>query len=140
MKNALVVVMIGSMALLLTSCHKNLDKVLFGKWDVTKVEGTLNVAGIAVFTGEDPNATGTVEFKSNGRGEQNYIFTFAGTSYPQTGTFSWEANDDEIIIQRTSDPDMIWKRIIDTENKQSATFKVIVDANQNWDYTITLEK
>ncbi|MCF8464194.1 MAG: hypothetical protein K9G41_05110 [Flavobacteriales bacterium] len=140
MKNALVIGMIGSIALVFSSCSKNLDKVLFGTWEVTKVEGTLNVNGAAVFTGEDPNASGTVKFESNGRGEQNYSFTFSGTTYPQTGTFSWEANDDEIIIDRTSDPDMIWTRITDTENKQVATYKIIVDANQNWDYTITLEK
>ncbi len=140
MKRTLAIGAIGFVALVFASCNKNLDKVLFGTWEVTKVEGTLNVNGSPVFTGEDANATGTVEFESNGRGEQNYSFTFSGTNYPQTGTFSWEANDDEIIINRTSEPDMIWNRILNTETKQVASYKIIVDANQNWDYTITLEK
>jgi len=139
MKNALVIGLIGSMTLVLNSCQKNLDKVLFGTWEVTKVEGTLNVSGIPVFTGEDPNASGTVEFKSNGRGEQDYSYTFSGITYPQTGTFSWEANDDEIIIDRTSEPDMIWKRLTNTDTKQEATYRIIVDATQSWDYTITME-
>jgi len=139
MKKAFVIGIIGSFVLMFNSCSKNLDKVLFGTWNVTKVEGTLNMNGVSVFTGEDLNATGTVEFKSNGRGEQDYTFTFGGTSYPQTGTFSWSANKDEIIIERTSDSDMIWTRIISTENRQVASYKIIVDANQNWDYTITLE-
>lgn len=140
MKRLLSVLLVSIALVSFNSCNKNLDKVLFGTWSVTKVEGTLNVNGFSVFTGADQNPTGTVEFKSNGRGEQDYSFVFAGTTYSQTGTFTWEANEDEIIIDRTSDPDMIWVRTVDTENRQVASYNIVVDANQNWDYTITLEK
>ena len=126
--------------LIFNSCNKNLDKVLFGTWNVTKVEGTLNVNGSSVLTAQDYNPIGTVEFKNTGKGEQNYSFTFNGTVYPQTGTFTWEANDEEIIVYRTTESDMYWQRIIDTDNKQKVSYNVIVDANQNWDYTLTLEK
>ncbi|TNF26921.1 MAG: hypothetical protein EP314_05350 [Bacteroidetes bacterium] len=124
----------------MTSCKKNLDEILFGTWNVTKVEGTLNVNGVSVFTAQDNSPVGTVKFESNGRGRQNYSFTFAGTLYEQVDDFRWEANESEIIIVRTSEPDMIWTRIINTENKQKASYNLVVDANQNWDYTLTLEK
>ena len=122
------------------SCSGNLDKVLFGTWNVTKVEGTLNQNGSSVLTVEDANPTGTVEFKNTGKGEQNYTFTFKGTAYPQTGTFTWEANKDEIIIERVTEPNMVWTRIIDTDNRQKVSYNIVVDANENWDYTLTLEK
>ncbi len=140
MKNVLTISAFLACAMVFNSCTKDLDKVLFGTWSVTKVEGTLNVNGSSVFTEIDNNPTGTVEFNSNGRGEQNYTFTFANTAYPQTGTFTWQANEDEIIIDRVDEPDMIWIRITDTENKQVASYNFVVDANQNWDYTLTLEK
>lgn len=123
-----------------TSCNKNLDKTLFGTWNVTKVEGTYNSNGASIFTATDDTPTGTVKFESNGKGRQNYSFTIAGTVYDQVGDFKWEANDEEIIIKRTDDTDMIWERILDTDNKQQASYRVIVNATQNWDYTLTLEK
>ncbi|MGB0368172.1 MAG: hypothetical protein ACPGD8_02130, partial [Flavobacteriales bacterium] len=98
------------------------------------------VNGSSFFSAEDENPVGTVEFKNNGTGEQNYSFTFNGTVYPQTGTFSWEASQDEIIIDRSSEPDMIWTRIIDSDNKQKVSHNVVINANENWDYTLTLEK
>jgi hypothetical protein len=122
------------------SCTKNLDKVLFGTWSVTKVEGTLNQNGSSIFSAADDNPTGTVEFKNTGKGEQNYSFTLNDTVYPQTGAFTWEANQDEIIIERTTESNMFWQRIIDTDNKQKVSYNRIVDANKNWDYTLTLEK
>ena len=126
--------------LIFNSCGKNLDKVLFGTWTVTKVEGTLNVNGSAFSNTEDISPVGTVEFNNNGSGEQNYSFTFNDTVYSQTGTFSWEANTDEIIINRSGEPDLIWTRVTDSEDLQVASYNVVVDALQNWDYTLTLEK
>lgn len=140
MKRIVLFAILASTAFCFNSCKKNLDKVLFGTWSVTKVEGTLNVNGSSFFSAVDENPVGTVEFSNNGRGEQNYSFTFNGTVYEQEGTFSWEANQDEIIVNRTSEPDMIWLRIIDSENKQKVSHNVVVDATQNWDYTLTLEK
>ncbi len=140
MKNLVLITLTVCSVLLFNSCNKDLDKVLFGTWTVTKVEGTLNVNGSSVFTGVDENPVGTVEFKNNGKGEQNYSFTFNGSVYPQTGTFTWQANEDEIVIDRVSDPDMIWIRIINSDNKQKVSHNIVVDANQNWDYTLTLEK
>jgi len=139
MKRSLLFIVLLSMVGM-QSCKKNLDKVLFGTWSVTKVEGTLNVSGVSVFTAEDVNPTGTVKFSNDGSGEQNYSFMFAGTTYPNTGSFTWEANEDEIIIVRSAEPDMIWTRILDTENKQVASYNIVVDATQNWDYVLTLEK
>ncbi len=132
--------MLAISAFVFNSCNKNLDKVLFGTWNVTKVEGTLNVGGVSVFTAIDNSPVGVVTFNSDGSGSQNYSFTLGATNYPQVGDFSWEANEDEIIINRVSEPDLIWTRITDTENKQVASYNVVVNANQNWDYTLTLEK
>mgnify|MGYP007101567870 CR=1 FL=1 len=140
MKNLVLITLAVCSVLIFNSCNKDLDKVLFGTWSVTKVEGTLNVNGSSVFSGVDENPVGTVEFKNNGKGEQNYSFTFNGSVYPQTGTFTWRANEDEIVIDRVSDPDMIWIRIINSDNKQKVSHNIVVDANQNWDYTLTLEK
>lgn len=125
----------------LQSCVKeNLDKQLFGTWNVTKVEGALFVNGTQFFTAVDNNPTGTVKFNNDGSGEQNYSYTLAATVYPQTGSFTWEANDDQIIIDRVNDPDMVWERISSSDSKQVAKYNFVVDATQNWDYTLTLEK
>ena len=140
MKRILPIIAFSLVTILFNSCNKNLDKVLFGTWSVTKVEGTLNVNGSSFFSAEDNNPVGTVKFNSNGTGEQNYYFTFNGTQYPQESTFSWESSQDEIIVNRTSEPDMIWVRIIDSDNKQKVSYNNVVDATQNWDYTLTLEK
>lgn len=122
------------------SCNKNLDKVLFGTWTVTKVEGDYIVNGTSVFTAQDTVPTGTIEFKTNGTGHQNYTFFFGGTTYTMIDDFKWEANDDEIIVNRVDDTDMIWTRVLDTETKQIATFTTVINADESRDFTLTLEK
>jgi len=140
MKRIAYLFLAATAVITLNSCYKNLDKVLFGTWNVTKVEGTKNLNGSSGPTIEDNNPTGTVKFENTGKGEQNYSFTFNGTVYPQTGSFTWEANDEEIIIFRTTASDMYWQRIVNTDNKQNVSYNILVDANENWDYTLTLEK
>ncbi len=123
------------------SCvDKNLDKILFGTWNVAKVEGVRNESGASVFAAEDNSPIGTITFNRDGSGEQNYGFTFDGVTYPQTGEFTWEASDEEIIILRSSESDMVWTRIFDTENRQVASYNMVIDATTNWDYILTLEK
>lgn len=140
MKRVLVMVAFAAAVVSVASCNKNLDKTLFGTWNVVKVEGAYNSNGSTILTGQDDMPTGTVRFDSNGKGRQNYSFTISGTVYEQVGDFKWEANDEEIIIKREGDSDMIWDRIQDTENRQQASYRVIVNATENWDYTLTLEK
>lgn len=137
-KLLLAAIVLGTITV--SSCDKRLDRTLFGTWNVTKVEGTLNVNDNSVFTAVDENPTGVIEFKSNGSGRQNYTFTLGGTTYDQEGEFSWQATAEEITIERVSDPDMVWTRSVDTENRQVASYNIIVDATENWDYTLTLEK
>lgn len=129
-----------SMALSFNSCNKNLDKVLFGTWSVTHVEGVLHSNGVPFFTVEDTDPTGYVKFEKSGTGEQNYSFTLSGTVYTQQDNFTWEADEDEIVIVRSGESDLIWDRITDTETKQVATYRIIVDATSYWNYTLTLEK
>lgn len=140
MRRGVMIVLLSAVVFSFGSCNRNLDKVLFGTWTVTKVGGVYVSNGSAVFSMEDTNPTGYVQFESNGRGEQDYSFTLASTVYTQQDEFMWEANDDEIVIVRSGDSDLIWTRVTDTENKQVATYKVIVDATSYWDYTLTLEK
>jgi hypothetical protein len=140
MKRIVVISLVVAAVLVLNSCYKNLDKVLFGIWSVTKVEGTLNQNGSSVFSATDDNPTGTVEFKNSGKGEQNYTFTFDDTVSTQIGTFTWQADEDEITIDRVTQPNMNWSRIINTDNRQKVSYNIVVNANQNWDYTLTLEK
>lgn len=123
-----------------SGCRDGIDKVLVGTWNVTKVEGVFNSGGSSSPAVEDNNPTGTITFKSNGRGNQNYTFTLNNVDYPQTGDFSWSATEDKIIIERITEPDMEWTRITDTDNKQVATYNILVNANQSWDYTLTLQK
>lgn len=140
MKRILLSSLFAIATISLSACYQNLDKVLFGTWVVTKVEGTRNLNGSSVLTVSDDNPSGTVEFKNTGKGEQDYSFTFNGTVYNQTGTFSWQADQDEITIERTTEPNMVWSRIINTDNKQKVSYNIVIDANENWDYTLTLEK
>lgn len=140
MKGKLIVLTVLLLTVALSGCHKGIDKVLVGTWNVTRVEGVFNTGGGSLPPIVDASPTGTITFKSNGTGEQNYSYTLGGTEYPQTGRFSWSATDDLILIERTDDPDMEWTRITDTDNKQVATYNYLINANQSWDYTLTLEK
>jgi len=88
----------------------------------------------------DSNPTGWARFDDDGKGEQNYSFTLFGNTTSQTGTFRWEADDDFISIDRINDTDMQWARNENSTNRQVATFNIVVDATQNWDYTLTLTK
>ena len=135
-----MIVLLISMTLSFTSCNKNLDQALFGTWSVTHVEGVLHSNGVPFFTVEDANPTGYVKFEKSGTGEQNYSFTLSGTVYTQQDNFTWEADEDEIVIVRSGESDLIWDRITDTETKQVATYRIIVDATSYWNYTLTLEK
>ena len=123
-----------------TGCREGIDKVLVGTWNVTKVEGVFNSGGTSSPAVADNNPTGTITFKNTGRGEQNYTFRLNNVDYPQTGSFSWSATDDKIIIERVTEADMEWTRITDQDNKQVATYNLLVNANQSWDYTLTLQK
>jgi len=140
MKRILPLLMLISMVGLSSCINKNLDKQLFGTWNVTKVEGTFTIAGIVLPTVSDPEPTGTVTFNRNGTGKQNYTFTANGTSYSNTDNFNWKATNTEIIIERPNDTDLVWKRIMDTDEKQVTSYTIIVDANRSWDYILTLEK
>jgi hypothetical protein len=141
MKKLLFVVLIAAVySIALSGCKEGIDKVLVGTWNVTEVQGVFNSGSNSALPIIDGNPTGTITFRSNGTGEQNYSYTLGGTQYPQTGSFSWSATNDLIIIERVNDPDMEWTRVIDQDNKQVATYNYLINANQSWDYTLTLEK
>jgi len=139
MRKLQVIVVLFAFSTMITGCRKGIDKVLIGTWNVTRVEGVLNSGGTSSAPVTDENPTGTITFKGNGTGEQNYSFEFFGT-LQQTGSFKWSATEDLIIIERTTESDMEWTRIIDTENRQVATYNILRNAEQNVDYTLTLEK
>ena len=140
MKNYLIGLIALVYAIVFAGCNDGIDKVLSGTWNVTKVQGIFKNGGTALPPIVDENPTGTITFRSNGTGEQNYSYTLAGTDYPQTGSFSWSATNDLIIIERVNDPDLEWTRITDQDNKQIASYNFLINANQSWDYTLTLEK
>lgn len=123
-----------------SGCRDGIDKVLIGTWNVTRVEGVFNSGGSSLPPIVDESPTGTITFRSNGTGEQNYSYSIGNTTENQTGSFSWSATDDLILIERVSDPDMEWNRVTDQENLQVATYNFLINANQSWDYTLTLEK
>ena len=124
----------------ISGCDKGIDKVLVGTWNVTEVQGVFTTGSVSLPAIIDSNPTGTITFKSNGTGEQDYSYTLGGTTYPQTGSFSWSATNDLIIIDRVSEADMEWTRIIDTDNKQVASYNFLINADQSWNYKLTLEK
>jgi len=140
--NKTLILLFSFSTLLMSSCgpDETLDESLFATWQVTKVEGLYyyNNVPLAPVADNDPN--GTVEFKVDGTGYQNYSFVFGGNTYPNVGAFRWESNDDQIIIDRVDEPDMVWERVTKLTNKQVAKYTIVVDANQKWDYTLTLEK
>ena len=123
----------------IVGCKKGIDKVLVGTWNVTNVEVNVIENGLTVFSESDTVPVGTVTFRNNGKGEQNYSFQYNGAQ-SQTGSFSWSATDDLIIINRNDDSDMEWRRIVNTSNKQIASFNILKNADQSVDYTLTLEK
>lgn len=140
MKKIVPVILVVLVAVFSVGCQEGIDKVLVGTWNVERVEGVFNTGSGTLPPVVDENPTGTITFRSNGRGEQNYSFTLMGTEYPQTGDFSWSATDELIVIERITEPNMEWRRLEDTDNKQVATYNILINANQSWDYTLTLRK
>lgn len=140
--NKTLFILISLTAILFGGCgnDENLDDSLFATWQVTKVEGLYYYNNFPLTTATDSDPTGTVEFKEDGTGYQNYSFQLGGNTYPNIGAFSWESNDGQIIIDRLNEPDMVWERVTKLTNKQVAKYTIVVDANQKWDYTLTLEK
>lgn len=128
-------------AMILGGCAKdNLDEKLFATWQVTKVEGLYYWNNTPTFPVSDNSPSGTVRFDEDGTGYQNYSYQIAGNTSQQIGAFKWEADDNEIRIDRVDEPDMVWVRQTNLTNKQVAKYTYIVDSNTKWDYTLTLEK
>jgi hypothetical protein len=128
---------------LLLGCKKDpalLDDSLFGRWEVTKVSGQIIDNGTPGLVVNDNSPTGFVRFDDNGKGEQNYSFVLLGTTYPNTGNFSWTANPAEIRIQQFRKPDLIWRRKLAEPNKQEATYAIVISPTQTIDYTLTLTR
>jgi hypothetical protein len=140
MKNLILSLFSLGLMVSLSGCDKGIDKVLVGTWTVTEVQGVFTTGSVSLPAIVDSDPTGTITFKSNGTGEQNYSYTLGGTTYPQTGNFSWSATKDLIIIDRVNEADMEWTRIIDTDNKQVASYNFLINADQSWNYKLTLEK
>lgn len=140
MKNLLLSLFTVLMFISITGCKNGIDKVLIGTWNVTKVEGVFISGGNASDPIADESPTGTITFRSNGTGEQNYSYVIGNTTETQTGSFNWSATNELILIERDSDSDMEWNRVIDQDNKQVATYNILINANQSWDYTLTLRK
>lgn len=140
MKNLVFAALVIFLATLISGCRKGIDKELVGTWNVEKVEVDVILNGQLFANESDTMPTGTVTFNSNGKGEQNYSYSYENTMYFQTGTFRWSATDEFIIIERATESDMEWRRITKTSNKQVATFNVLKNADQSTDYTLTLEK
>jgi len=125
---------------LLSGCDPGIDKDLIGTWNVTRVEAVFVNSGTNSTAVVDEDPTGTVIFRRNGTGEQDYYYTVAGTQSHQTGSFRWSATDETIYIERDNEPDMEWTRVVNQENRQVATYRILVNATQSWDYTLTLER
>jgi hypothetical protein len=129
-------------ATILSGCadKEDLDPALFGTWQVTEVKGLLYLNNVPTFPITDSSPSGTVRFDKDGTGFQNYSFELGGNTNTQTGTFLWTATDNEIIIDRQNEPDMIWNRDVNLTNKQEATFTFQENGTTKWDYTLTMEK
>lgn len=124
-------------------CKKDpalLDDSLFGRWEVTKVSGQIIDNGTPGLVVNDNSPNGFVRFDGNGKGEQNYSFVLLGTTYPNTGNFSWTANQAEIRIQQFGKPDLIWRRKVAEPDKQEATYAIVISPTQTIDYTLTLSR
>ena len=126
-----------------TGCFKeaeNIDDVLLGKWDVVKVNGQYYLLGIRIFDITDNNPSGTIEFRENGTGTQDYTFYINNQSYDNKGLFNWQADDTIIYINRGTTEELQWKRIINQSNTQEATYRIEGNNNDYTDYTLTMSK
>lgn len=129
--------------IILTSCNSHEidpNEKLVGTWEVTKVEGRQKTSGNDGIVLTDNNPTGSIIFEDNGTGKQDYSFTLWGNSYPNVNNFFWTSNDSEIIIDLWGDDDMIWARSENSENKQIATYDIVVNEMLTIEYTLTLER
>ncbi len=130
------------MLVLLSACGKDADSTgnLIGEFKVTKVEGQRYYNGNADFYLADNNPTGYIRFNSNGTGKQDYSFTIFGNTSNQNSSFTWDADENTINVNRVNEPDLVWERILNETNKQVAAYDIVIDAQTTVKYTLTMEK
>ncbi len=129
--------------IIMTSCSNeeiSPNEKLVGTWEVTKVEGRQKTNGENGIVLTDNNPTGTINFTDEGKGKQDYSYSLFGNTYPNVNNFFWASNENEIIVDLWGDDDMIWKRIVNDENMQVATYGIVVNELITVEYTLTLER
>lgn len=89
--------LVGLSLLLTTACskEKKFAKSLVGIWSLDKIEFTS--ASDPLLSFEATNA-GTIEFKKDGTGKNDYTYTVGGTQYNDNEAFKWDNVDDETVI------------------------------------------
>jgi len=130
--------------LFLVACNKNnnadSEGNLEGQFSVTKVEGKVYYNNSLVYTEEDENSSGYIDFDSDGSGYQNYSFTLNNTNHIQEGSFYWTADENYVYVKRIAEDDLVWTREINEKDKQVISFSYDEDSQTTIDYTLTLEK
>ena len=97
MKTKIFTIFAITLVLSLFSCSKEnqIAKDLEGVWNVDKIEFTSASDTELSFTAEN---VGTIEFKDDNTGKNDYTYTVNGEDYNDNESFKWENTEEEIVI------------------------------------------
>ena len=109
-------------SLAISSCSKDPMEILYGTWNVTKVEAESTISGEK----STADASGTFTFNEDGTGSLNYSFTILGISSNSSGSFEWSANDNTLTLNGGQPDAMSFERIENKKNKQVFQFEIDV--------------
>jgi len=127
--------------LLFTACSSSDDNSntinpvtnnLIGTWNVTVIIAVHPQLGQASAS----DIQGTIEFRENGSGKEDYSYTAFGMSFSETDSFNWVSTSANIITDPGTNAELIWDRVANTTTRQIASYTDEDGVN----FTLTLEK
>lgn len=124
---------------LFNSCTKDeatqIAKEVVGVWSVDKIE---------FVSASDPNSSytaefaGTIEFKEDNTGKNNFTYTIADQSYNDSEAFKWENTDTTItIIGNANDGQKEIVYSIDDHDKKTQVWTATEDDGDKNTFTLT---
>ncbi|MBX2871660.1 MAG: hypothetical protein KTR30_06160 [Saprospiraceae bacterium] len=124
--NVRFVLCIGTF-LFFTACEKTQEdpdptNTLVGTWDVSA--GKLQSPSLGEF---DAVTSGTITFRANGTGQENYDYTVAGFTFSENNPFTWISTPTTIVFDGGTSDETVWVRELDQTNEQRGAYTIIQD-------------
>ena len=111
----------------MTACDKQQEdpdpsNTLIGTWNVTA--GTLQSPSLGEF---DATTSGTIIFRADGTGQENYDYTVAGFSFSENSPFTWISTPTTIVFDGGTSHETVWVREVNEVAEQRGAYTIVQD-------------